>query len=299
MPVETNEQKFKRCAVAAKVALKYGPINSIKIQRENFVEFSGDPDDTFSRYKRVTTSQIKWYIRNHLEADDPIWNGDFIAGITKSGRVHWSTRQYPTFKWWGSPILTTVLNDCPYYGRVKNDKPQEEERHCYSWQRVPALYLNSSYNTVSYVAGLLSTGKHHVFDGETYALYKHEVMRELELFGIKMERSSVGKPRALVSPFWPALFTKYMPESCHSYWFDIKKPYKGMEYAAILWATYANHKIVKNGLPYLPSRRSVFYHFQHENGTLRELQKLRIMNGLFGLNKRIEECLIKWFEELS
>jgi hypothetical protein len=298
MPLKKNERQFKRCGIAANVALKYGPIHSSRVNKDHFIEFSNDSSDTLSRYKRIKCSRIKLYIRNHLEVNDPIWNADFIAGIVKAGKICWSTNQYPTFRWWGSPILATVLEDSPYYGKVLNDKLQEQEKHYYSWQKVPALYLKPTYNTASYIAGLLATGKTHEFNGEVYALYKHEVMRELELFGIKMERESVGKPRCLISPIWPALFTKHMPESCHSYWLNIKKPYKGMEYAAILWATYANHKIVKGGLPFLPSRRTVFYHFKHEKGTLRELQKMRIMYGLFNLDKRIQDCIVKWFESV-
>jgi hypothetical protein len=298
MRIDKKERKFIRCGIAAKVALKYGPVRSNRINEHHFIEFSGNSQDTLSIYRNIKSSHIKWYIRNKMEIDDPIWNADFIAGIVKAGKVHWSTTQYPTFKWWGSPILVKVLEDCPYYGTIKNDKPQQEERHCYSWQKVPALYLKPTYDTASYIAGLLATGKTHVFEKQTYALYKPEVMKELERFNFRMERHSLGKPRCLISPFWPALFTKYMPESCHSYWLDINRPFKGAEYAAILWATYADssYEFVKDGLPYLPSRRSVYYKFKNDKGTVRELQKQRLINNLFGLDKRVKECMVKWFK---
>jgi len=298
MPIERkNDRRYKRCKLASKIALKYGSILSANLTEDQIEEFCEDGEfvNRECLKRDVSTSNIKWYIRSKMEIDDPIWNADFISGIIKTGKVHWSVSHYPTFKWWGSPILVKVLEDCPYYGKVKD---QKDEKHCYSWQQVPALYLNPTNSTKSYVAGLLSTGRLHKDEGVTYALYKPEVMKELKRFGIPLEKDFLKKPRALISPFWPALFTKHMPECCYSYWLNVKKPYMGIEYASILWATHGDHKIVKGGLPYLPSRRKVLYMFKSEKGTLKELQKRRVKHDLLRLDKLVNECLIDWFDSV-
>ena len=293
-----NEQLFEKCGIAAQVVLKYGSIHRLDINEEHFIEFSGNYDDTRYTYSKIRNSHIKWYLRNHFKTNDPIWNGDFIAGISKVGKICWSRTQFPSLRWWGAPNLAEALEVCPFYGPVKNGELQKKEKKRYCWKRAPALYLGSNHDTVSYIAGLLATGRRYKYKDHTYALYKNEVADELAKFNIRIERYTSRRKRPLLSPFWPALFTKFMPEPCHDYWLNVKKPYKGEEYAAILWATHANHNFVRKGLPFLPSRRSVFYKFKSEEGTIKELQKSRIRNGLVSLDNLVKDCIVEWFQNI-
>jgi len=295
----SNEEKMRRYDVLAKIAMKYGPTNSRRLtedgQKEYYEEFE-DYTSFIYLIKHAKASEIKWYIHNRLKVDHPIWNADFISGITTAGHVHWSTRDYPSFRWWGNSFLTKILEDCPYYGKIKNDKPQKKGKHCFSWQGVPALYLKPSKETISYIAGILCTGRVYNYKGENYALYQNKAMEELREFGVPMEAESKGTPRPLISPFWPALFLNYMPECCRDYWMEVKKPYNGAKYAAIFWLTHVSNKIERGGLPYLPSKRTVFYKFKDDGGTIRQLQRLRVKYNLVSLDPRFKECVSSWID---
>jgi len=297
-----DEEKLRRLDIASRVVMKYGPLYSRSITsemlREILKEVSGSDDFTLWKFRSVKASHIKWYIRNKLEIDDAVWNGDFLAGIVKAGKVSWHITNYPTFRWWGAEAIALTLKDCPYYGTLITGKKQKQYKRFHLWKKVPALYLEANTETKSYLAGLLATGKHHYYEGVNYALYKNEVMEEIEKFGILMDKPSFGKPRSLISPFWPALFTRYMPESTRSYWLDLKKPYMGEEYASILWFTYGDYrKVKKRALPYLPSRRKVLYKFKSDKGTIKELQRLRVTYNLVDLDKRVNECIVEWFND--
>ena len=294
----TDEEKLKRLDIASRVVMEYGPIHSKNVTSETFQEVSKNDDYTFSVFEKIKISHIKWYIRNKFETDDPIWNGDFLAGLTKAGKIRWNIRTYPTFTWWGAPAIAMALKDCPYYGVLVTGKKQKKYKRYHSWKKSPALYLKVDTESKSYLAGLLATGRHHKFEGVNYALYKDEVMQEIEKFGILMDRRTYTNTRSLISPFWPALFTRYMPESVRDYWLNLKKSYMGEEYASIFWFTYGDHtRVIRRALPYLPSRRKVLYRFKDEKGTIKELQKLRVQYNLVDLDKRINECMIEWFND--
>jgi hypothetical protein len=292
-------KKLKRCDLAARAVLKYGYLKKLTEKEiEEFWDEENTPSvGTLNRV--ISAKNIKWYIRNHISIDDPIWNGDFIGGLTKAGKVSWHKKHYPTFKWWGSPILATILKDCPFHGKVKDGKSQKSEKHYYLWKKVPALYLQNDKNTLSYIAGLLATGKEYAFEGNTYALYHTSVMEELSEYGIPVVRRTEVWERPLISPFWPALFTRFMPQSCHEYWLNIKKPYLASEYAAILWLTYADHRFEKGSIPFLKSRRMVFYDFKNDRGAVKSLQRLRVEHDLINLDPLIRECIQVWHSDLK
>jgi len=293
----SEERKLEKCRMAAKIAIKYGPPASAKLTERDVEEYLDESISHDTLYRTVSSKNIKWYIHHMMKIDHPIWNGDFIAGITKCGTVNWSKTQYPTFTWWGSPLLVKVFKECPYYGKIKNGRPQKKQKHPRSWQKVPALYLKPNYDSMSYVAGLLCTGRLHRRDGRSYMLYQDSVIDELVKLGIPVEDKIEWKVRQLISPFWPALFTKFMPECCQKYFTKCVRPHNGNIYAAILWLTYCGHKIKKGGIPYLQSRRAVFYKFRNEDGTLRNLQRMWMDYDLVGLDRRIRDCIGIWYNE--
>ena len=296
----SEKEKLRRLEVAAKLAVKYGPLHSDRVDIEHAREVSGDPNDSLLYFRSRKVPHIKWYIRNHLQIDDPVWNGDFISGLTKVGEVSWHKRDYPSFRWWGSPAVALALKSCPYYGELITGRKQKKNKRYHSWKKVPALYLKADKESKSYLAGLLATGRHHCYEGVNYALYRDEVMEELERFGITMDKRNYVNNRSLITPFWPALFTRYMPESIHSYWIDLKKPYMGEEYSSIFWLTYGNSNFVeRRALPYLPSRRKILYKFKDDHGTIKELQKRRIKYNLVDLDKRLNDCILEWFNDIG
>ena len=292
----TEKEKFRRLSVASKLAMKYGSLHTGKVEMEQAREMSGVPDDSFLFFRNEKVPHIKWYIRNHFKVEDPIWDGDFIAGMTKVGEVIWNIKHFPTFRWWGAPMVAVAFQSCPYYGELVTGEDQKEFKRFHSWKKSPALYLSADKESKSYLAGLLATGKHHSSEGVNYAMYKDEVMEELARFGIQMEKRNYVNTKSLISPFWPALFTRYMPESIRSYWLDLKKPFMGEEYSSIFWLTYGSSNFVqRRGLPYLPSRRKILYKFKDEKGTIKELQKRRIKYNLVDLDKRLNDCILEWF----
>lgn len=298
-------KKLKRCEIAAKVALKYGPPDSENVNERHFLEFLGEEVNHKWYLEYITPSNIKWFIHNKMTVDDPIWNADFISGLTKTGIVNWSRTTYPSFSWWGSPILLKILKDSPYYGVVTDglyiENGKKKQKAKCRWQRVPALYLKPRNDSLSYLAGLLCTGRVHKYKKESYILYNKEVMEELLALGIPVEDELKvkveGKEKFLVSPFWTALFTKFMPECCHSYFLNIYKPFHAELYASIFWSIFVGHEIIKGGLPYLPSRRTVMYHYKNEGGTIKNLQRLRIKYNLLGIDRRFKECIKLWIED--
>jgi len=286
-----KEQDLRRCRVAANIFLKYGFKTRITFrQAEEF--FEDDIYDSIFALRTIDLKHVKWYIHNKMEIDDPIWNADFISGITQSGVVWWNPVTFPTFKWYTIPILAEVFENSPFYGKVQKDKSAVLGKHPYSWKSSPALYLKPSKKTISYVAGVLCAGKVQKYAAGSFVKYKISCRASLKKFGIPIEKEN--KYWLFVSPFWPALFTIHMPECCRDYFLNMKRPYRGEEYAAILWATHANHYIVKGGLPFLPSRRTVFYKYKNKDGTLKELQKKRVEYDLVGLDRRVKSCIASW-----
>lgn len=289
-----KERDLRRCRVASNLLLKYGRRSGITEQQAE--EFYEDGIyDSISSLRAINLKNVRWYIHNKIEINDPIWNADFISGITQSGVVIWNKCGFPTFNWYTVPILADILESCPFYGKVQKNKSAVSGKHPYSWKSVPALCLKPSKETVSYVAGVLCAGKIMMYKGENFIKCKFSCREDLKKFGIPVEREdSYG---LFISPFWPALLSIHMPECCRDYFLKIKKAYKGEEYAAILWATHASHNITKGGLPFLPSRRTVFYRYKNEDGTLKELQKRRLKYDLVSLDNRVKSCLASWISK--
>jgi hypothetical protein len=286
-----KERDLRRIRVAAQYALKHGALPQITYEKaEEF--FENGIYDSIIALKTINVKNVRWHLHNKVEIDDPIWNADFISGITQSGKILWGKVGFATFTWYGIPILVDIFEDSPFYGVVQKNPSSLSGKHPYSWRGSPALYLKPSKKTVSYVAGVLSAGKVSEHKGKKYIAYKPSCKACLEDFGIPIERETCSS--LFISPFWPALLTIHMPECCRDYFLKIKKAYRGEEYAAIMWATHASHYIIKGGLPFLPSRRTVFYRYKSAEGTLKTLQRKRIEYDLLGLDKRIKGCIASW-----
>ena len=84
-----------------------------------------------------------------------------------------------------------------------------------------------------------------------------------------------------------------MPDGCKSY-FITPEAYRASLYAPILWRAYLNKEFVSKGIPYLKSRRQIYYDHNCEEGVSRRLEMLRIRLGLFSLDDRIKNAVKKW-----
>ena len=189
-------------------------------------------------------------------------------------------------------LILEVLKESPFYGKACKGTRD------YYWKHAPAFYLKSNKDTLSYMAGVLCTGKVVKIGKKIFIRYNRRCKDLFQKSNIPIE-GTVESGALLISPFWPALFTKFMPEYCKEYYLspNRKKSVMAEEYASIFWVTHSNHNIVKDGLPFLPSRRLVFYRYKSDKGTLRELQKRRVEHNLVEIDKRILECIKLWIVE--
>jgi hypothetical protein len=167
----------------------------------------------------------------------------------------------------------------------------------YTWKSVPAIYLPYDEESISYLAGFLAGGQPYTKNGVDYARYSEKFAEYIEYLGIPIEERVQGRRWILISPIWPALFTLRMPECIREVWTDLKNPCKSDFYAPILWKTYIDNNFAKNGIPYLQSRRTVFYKFKCEEGAMAVLDKFRVEKNLVALDYRVRDIVKCWYRE--
>lgn len=272
---------FLSCAVASEIILFHGKEGLTQERFDSLWRYDNYPPALSTVNRLVKMPNIKWYIRNCIEISDPIWNGDYLRGIMQSGKVNWGRRSYPTIKWNDQPHMLNVVKDSPFYGNVS-----ETNNRFYRWYNVPALYLPYSENKISFMAGVLSTGKIKERRGELYAHYSKGAYPFLKRWGIPIEFESANQAHNLVSPLWPALFARYMTEGDR--WLQIKNGgFNSHLYSAILWRMYVSNNIVKNGLPYLKSRKWVYNHY----GKIEDTEMKWLEMGLSQLDWKVRSVV--------
>ena len=89
-----------------------------------------------------------------------------------------------------------------------------------------------------------------------------------------------------------------MPEEIAAMWIDIEKPCNSKTYCPILWRTYVG-KFVKDGIPYLASRRAIYYQHKCEEGAIKKLDRLRVSTGMVVLDYRVRDMVKIWNEKLK
>jgi len=185
--------------------------------------------------------------------------------------------------WTSNRDIFEVLATTPFAGEVNNKDTHQR------WHQVPALYLKYDEASISFMAGVLATGTLTERQGKQYVDYNELSAAYLKKFGIPLEYESESNFHNLISPIWPALFTKHMPESGEK-WIGIKNGYNTELYAAILWRIYVSNYIKRMGLPYLKSRRWVYSHL----GTVEETEEQWLKMGLSQLDQRIGRVVRSW-----
>lgn len=287
-----SERVNKIYEAAAKICLKYGSLGNTSglvyttwFRIEDYIrEFWHGKDypsvNTF--LKTVNVNELKWYIHNKIDINDRIWSSDFLFGLAKHGKIKWNARSFPSFGWDGNENVREVLNTCPFGGKHWKGT---------RWRYVPAFYLKHSEDSISFMAGLFSAGAIFRKDGICYALYRGRTIEYIEKWKIPIE--SRTDEYVLISPIWPALFSREMPQEISKKWLGLKKVSRYDEYCPILWKTYVGD-FIKGGIPYLQSRRSIFYKHRCEGGAMNKLERMRVEEGLVELDYRIRDIVKIW-----
>lgn len=270
------------CELAAKIYLYCGgDFSEQNIAR--FWSYPSYPPAYASICNYITNKNVRWYIYEKMNISDPIWNGDFFAGMVLYGKIGLGIKRMPFFSWAYNDEIATMAKECPYYGRLGTNS----NKNYYRWINVAALCLKPNKNSISYLAGVLSTGRECVIDNQTYARYSKKIKGALKEFNIPIEKEYGYS--VCISPFWIALLTPWMPES-RKKWLDVKKPYKAEEYAFILWRVFTGKDIECNRIPFLPSRRTFYYRYH----TIDNLERKWVENRLVSLDPRFKEVIQKW-----
>jgi len=301
---EKSVRKERIYELIARLCLKYGPPGTSfskltdKMVLQNWQY--GDPYPQIKWFRNILrVGNIKWYIKNKIEWKDPIWNGDFLQGLMLNGKIRWSRTDFPTFIWYHNKYIETILMSSPFGGKLAffKGKKLKGRKQEYKWCSVPAIYLSCDEYSISYLAGFLSGGQPYSMNGIDYIRYNQRLTKYMEFLGIPIEERLPKKNWILISPIWPALFTPKMPECIREIWMKFKNPCNAEIYAPILWKTYVNNNFSGGAIPYLMSRRSIYYKFKDDGGAMDILDRMRVDKNLVALDYRVREMVKRWYKE--
>lgn len=241
-----------------------------------FWNFSETKRYKYESEKAFEKKIVLWYLKNKIIVQDEIWNGSFLQGMATYGKLKKSKHKGVEFSWWSNRFLFRALDQSPFSAILSNrfllDQPQNntnKEFKCHSY----SFYLKSDKYSQSYVAGIFVGGSPVVVGGIGYVQYPAKLKDVFEYMKIPIEGWNKYKRMFYVSPFWPALFEGLMPDRSRIYR-NIVKPHMAQEYAAALWSIYTTKDNLSDKIPFLPSRRWIFYNFKNEEyGAIKFLQK--------------------------
>ena len=302
--------RMKVCAMISEIALIHGYSVNFNTPDEELISRYWNYDEYPPPINRIADiikiNNIKWYINNYIDVQNKVWNADYLHGLTKSGRIIQTAKSFPTFIFYHNNSIENILEECPFYGMRNNNWETKNHKKYYKWQHSPALILKHSDSSISYMAGVLSTGviKYFTIDekilnpkgrkvktGKTktigYARFLRKLSPLFKKWNIPIEKRNMKF--VYISPFWIALLTPWMPQYCQR-WLNVKKPYKAKEYSLIMWKIFTGKDIKTDGIPYLISRRKYYY----EYGTIKNLEKKWVDEKLVEIDPRFKEAVKKW-----
>lgn len=292
-----QERQERIYEALSRTVIKYGE-GGKGYQKYNRIREFWNYDDPYPTLRYITTNirvkTIKWFIHHKIKIDDPIWNGDFLHGITIHGKIKWNTKNFPTFFWSYSDIISKIIRMSPFGGRIT-----ENNKDCYNkWIAAPSLYLGYSEESLPFMAGAMAGASLWENDGVNYARFNKGALPYLNKWGIPIEKELDGRPKAykiyLTSPIWPAIFSPMMPKEVGDRWLNLKNTCNAEIYAFILWNVYVGSVFSRGEIPYLRSRRKMFNDFKDEEGAMRKLEKMRMEKGLTQLDNRIRDMIKNW-----
>jgi len=288
-----NTKILRLCDVTSRLSLIYGPPPHTDKQIHELWKFDDFPPSSLPVYKKIRHGHIKWYI-GHGHVGNVFygeWNSDFLHGLCQYGDIKWNRYSFPSFYWYGNEDLIETLKKCPFYGKLNKHALNSPNSKRYIWQDVVALYLPHKEDSLSFMAGVLATGRISELNGMSTAVYNRNVENVLKKFGIPIEAHDWGNMYVHISPIWPSLLKNYMPDFLQK-WNTLKKPYKAEEYSSILWRMFFDKNPVVDALPYLPCRRTIYNKFD----SIKSLERMVVSNNLVSLDRRIGEVVRQWFK---
>jgi len=288
-----QKKKLKVGITAAQIVMKYGGKKASDFDMDEIREFWKYEEpyptlDYFIKYAKINV--IKWFIKRHIKSSDEIWTADFIQGLATNTKVKVSDNHYTCLEWYGNENLVNLMKLCPFGGKVHHHRRRKTSNKIgrNRWSDVPALHMDYQEGSISYIAGVFAGGQ--LNQGGSLVKYKGNAVDYIKKLGIPIEKETRDNI-IFISPLWPALFSKWMPVEVRSKWVDLEEAKGATNYAAILWKTYIGTNFISNQLPYLKSRRSIYYNYKCKEGAMRKLEMLRIEKGLTGLHNRIGEVV--------
>jgi hypothetical protein len=299
---EKIEYKMKVCAMLSEIAIVHGAFNcndEIVYRYWHYPEYV----PPVSRLRKIVSlKNIKWYIRNFIEVQDTIWNADFLRGLTRYGKIKNGKIGFPTFYWFNNEEIEEILEFAPFFGKKSYAWERKDHRFKghYMWRTVPALMLKYSDKSISFMAGVLATGKVEQKakrrkkdkDEIVYARYNLKIEPLLKQWNIPIEKKS--QFGVYISPFWVALFTPWMPSCCQK-WNNFKTAYKAKDYALIMWKVFTNKDIRTKGIPYLISRRAYYKNY----GSIKGLERRWVDEKLVEIDSRVKDAVRYWDANIS
>lgn len=291
--------KMKVCAMAAEIALVHGIRNCTEQHiRQCWNHVECGPPPTYLNYL-ITIKNIRWYIKNFVEIDDQVWNADFIMGLTQYGKLKNGKDGFSTFYWFNNEEIENILEGAPFFGKKSYAWKRKYHRYKghYMWRMVPALSLKYSEKSISFMAGVLATGKmsqkeklrKHDPDEDIFVRYNLKVEPFLKQWHIPIEKRDAIS--VYISPFWVGLLTPWMPPCCQK-WAKLRTSiaYKAKDYALIMWKIYTNKDIQRKSIPYLISRRSYYENY----GSIKGLERRWVEEKLVEIDSRIKDAVLYW-----
>lgn len=279
--------KLNTCEVTAKLRLYHGRIFSEDDIRSLWTHKTISPSVDKIR-KNLRVKNLKWYINTYTSEliTDPEWNPDFLMGMLQWGSIYYNPIYFPSVRWKGNNNLLEAIRSSPYAGRLNTCDPKPGQRVI--WSDVPAMCFKHSDKTVEYMAGVLSVGIVETIYNKVLVKYSHKAAKVIEKLKIPVEHRN--QRYIYISPFWPVILQKYMPQAIRSKWLLIPKAYLAQEYSTILWKIYTGKDPLSEKMPYMLSRRMVFYKY----GSIRALRDLWIKYHLVELDSRFKKVIRDW-----
>jgi len=297
------ELKKRMTETAAKTVLKYGVPSTWGYncdQLEEFWDYDSRMPHSQNFNSSIRIADVKRVLNTAIKIDHKIWNSDFLHGLAVNCcTVTEGKRSFPSIGWRHNENITKLIDACPFGGfKCKHFNTQSNEVK--SWQCAPILGVPYNKNSVSFVAGLLSAGK-IVKEGDYYYVkYHSEAIKVLKELKIPIEKERKEKSYrgynhyVFISPMWPALFSPRMPKFIRAKWHDLKNAYRADIYSPILWRTYVNSIFQVRGIPYLKSKRMIYYQYKCEEGAMKWLERLRFQLGLAEIDYSIRDMVKEW-----
>ena len=296
--LKAHKKQYRRYELAAKLAIKYGSAcnndDGLYTDRQigEFWKLKAIAPTPASLRHQAQVQQVKWFIVNHLMYDDGVWNGDFLHGIATVGSLEIHKHRYPSLIWFANNAVEDLVNMSPFGGTKNRNFAHHDKTQRHIWSYVPAFYLKHSKDSIRFMAGVFATGQLFTPDEEKkiFVKYNGGTIKYIKEYGIPIEYENSSY--VLISPIWPALFANYMPKKLGKQWLRLNGE-KTELYAALLWKTFVGNDFKSKAIPYLKSRRWVFYAFRKEtNGkTLKYLKDLILRYGIPSLDRRIRKVV--------